>query len=199
MTKLFLLVPVMISVLFNFLLTNLTVTGWFSWIILILFLSFCGYFVWKKKDELYLAPVALICFILSYPFSKDAKMLVFDLFFIVLLVICYIEEKTSVKVISAITLILAFILFLPLMLITSVIISGGVYEDTHYVSNEGTEAYGYSGGAMDSMHYRLGKCDTLIDAGSFLTIEYSDLKEVSEEEYNQALQEGTWTKKESQH
>jgi len=49
MTKLFLLVPVMISVLFNFLLTNLTVTGWFSWIILILFLSFCGYFVWKKK------------------------------------------------------------------------------------------------------------------------------------------------------
>jgi len=199
MTKLFLLVPVMISVLFNFLLTNLTVTGWFSWIILILFLSFCGFFVWKKKDELYLAPIALIYFILSYPFSKDAKMLVYDLFFIVLLVICYIEEKTSVKVISIAGLVLAFILFLPLMLITSVIISGGVYEETHFISSERIEAYGYSGGATDSMHYMLGKCDTLIDAGSFLTIEYKDLKEVSEEEYNAALQEGTWTRKESQH
>ena len=64
---------------------------------------------------------------------------------------------------------------------------GDIYDDMHYYCEDNYEVYGYSAGAMDSMHYSIGKYYKFLNIGDVIYAVYSERNEVSEGEYKDYL------------
>lgn len=63
----------------------------------------------------------------------------------------------------------------------------GIYEDMHYYCDNNYEVYSYSGGAMDSFHYSIGKHYEFLNIDDIIYISYNERNEVSKEEYDNYL------------
>ncbi len=148
-----------------------------------------------KKDIKYKESICIIYFF-TWLFSKNIPQCLFNFSNIIVLIVVGLTESKFLKEFAIIITLIVLIFFSPLFFafllhfgtsMSEEVGRNDIYEDTHYYCKNNYEIYSYSLGAIDKFHYSIGKHYEFLDIDDIIYISYNERREVSQEEYNNYL------------
>lgn len=188
--KFYLIITLLLFLLYNIILTDLTITGLLYQIIMIGLIALNTEIILNNEDIKY-KEITIILYSLTWLYSKNIYQCLFALTTILLLIIKRFKKSLLIKILTIILFTITGLLFLPLFFIILLLFGTkerqDIYESTHYYCKNNYEAYAYSAGAMDSFHYSIGKYYEIINIDGIITICYSKRNETTFEEYEEFI------------
>ena len=183
--------------IYNIVLESLKIGGLLYQIIMLIIITLNIIILILFKENIkFKSFLIIVYFFTSYIISKNVLQCAFGISnMIVLLATGYNENKFN-KTIS-ILIPLFYILCSPLIYFIFLLAYGtglneeyqrnDIYNDMHYYCKDNYEVYTYSGGAMDSFHYSIGKYYDILDIDGIIYISYNKRNEVSKKKYDNYL------------
>lgn len=150
----------------------------------------------KIKNNMKLNKI-IVCFsiiLMIWAFILEKGVItIFEIINIFTLLIINFKKSIFMKIILVIYTIISIpcILFICMIApIAMVLPNEEIYDETYMHYEDNYESFEASAGAMDSIHYYIGKSYKIIDMGKILKITYiSERKEVDINEYNKFVKE----------
>ena len=146
-----------------------------------------------KKEIRFKSVLIMIYFFTWFFISKNIFQCAFGFSNMIVLLATGYNENNFNKTIS-ILISLFYILCSPLIYFIFLLAYGtslneeternDIYDDMHYYCENNYEVYTYSGGAMDSFHYSIGKYYDILDIDGIIYISYNERNEVSKKKYD---------------
>lgn len=183
----------LLFVIYNILFRYLIITGNLYHMLMITLIISNIVFIINNKEKVKYKGLAIIIYWLIWIISKDFYGIIFVISCLMTLISTDFVKSTFVKIIVIIITLfisIAAIVFLYLYIIIFAlrgVVDDQIYEDTHYYCKNNYEVYSYSAGAMESIHYSIGKHYVILDFNDIIYISYNERKDVSQKEYNKYL------------
>lgn len=191
------LIMMILFIIYNIVLKDLKIGGLLYQIFMItlIVLNITVLIKFRKKIK-FKGLIIVVYFFIWSIFSKNALQFLFGLSSMIILIAIGFMENNFIKNIS-ILITLFFVAFsMPLLFAYLFAYGTGIskergindiIDDMHYFCENNYEVYSYSGGAIDSFHYSIGKHYKFLDIDGIIFISYNERNEVSQEEYNNYL------------
>ena len=191
------LIMMILFIIYNIVLKDLKIGGLLYQIFMItlIVLNITVLIKFRKKIK-FKGLIIVVYFFIWSIFSKNALQFLFGLSSMIILIAIGFMENNFIKNIS-ILITLFFVAFsMPLLFAYLFAYGTGIskergindiIDDMHYFCENNYEVYSYSGGAIDSFHYSIGKHYEFLDIDGIIFISYNERNEVSQEEYSNYL------------
>lgn len=190
-------IMMILFIIYNIVLKDLKIGGllYQIFMIVLIVLNITVLIKFRKKIK-FKGLIIVVYFFIWSIFSKNALQFLFGLSSMIILIAIGFMENNFIKNIS-ILITLFFVAFsMPLLFAYLFAYGTGIseekgrndiHDDMHYFCENNYEVYCYSGGAIDSFHYSIGKHYEFLDIDGIIFISYNERNEVSQEEYSNYL------------
>ena len=190
------LIMLILFCLYNFAIPNIRIGGILYQVFMIGLIMVNLIIFIRSHSRIKCKSVVIIVYALTWAFSKNVLQCFFAISSMAALMVLGFKESKWVKGTTIAVGIILSIFSVPLLFLCLMKFDYGlsgepgrddIYSDLHYYDEENhKEAYGFSAGAMDRMHYSIGKYYEF-RIGRILYIIYDERNEVSQDMYEMYL------------
>ena len=190
-------IMMILFVIYNVILKDLKIGGLLYVLFMIILSIFNIKVILKYSKDIKYKKIFIIIFcIITVLLSRNGLQYIFGIINVLILIIVCYKEKILGKEIFIIGAVVITVLGLPLLFnfllrfgasLSTDADRQDIYEDMHYYCENNYEVYGYSMGAMDKMHYSIGKHYDILNINDIIYITYNKRNEVSQEKYDKYL------------